>query len=84
MALAKPQRSLNRWTKEDWQTASGKPSTQGKDATGEAYMPAAKARQLKSTPAGRRKIARANAVKRKAKAAGQQYARHGLHKGKKA
>jgi hypothetical protein len=33
------QKSLSKWTKEDWGTKSGKPSTQGKDATGERYLP---------------------------------------------
>jgi len=39
MAKAKPQKSLDKWTKEEWGTKSGKPSTQGKDATGERYLP---------------------------------------------
>ena len=39
MALKKSQKSLKRWTKEDWGTKSGKPSTQGKKATGERYLP---------------------------------------------
>lgn len=34
-----PQRSLKKWTKEDWGTRSGKPSTQGPKATGERYLP---------------------------------------------
>jgi hypothetical protein len=34
-----PQRSLKKWTKEDWTTRSGKPSTQGAKATGERYLP---------------------------------------------
>ena len=38
--MKKPQKSLAKWTKEDWRTKSGKPSTQGKDATGERYLPA--------------------------------------------
>ena len=33
------QRSLSKWTKEDWGTKSGKPSTQGSKATGERYLP---------------------------------------------
>jgi hypothetical protein len=41
MALAKSQRDLKQWTKEGWRTKSGKPSTQGPDATGERYKPAA-------------------------------------------
>ena len=39
MALAKSQKSLKKWTKEEWGTQSGKPSTQGKKATGERYLP---------------------------------------------
>lgn len=34
-----PQKSLKRWTKEEWGTKSGKPSTQGAKATGERYLP---------------------------------------------
>jgi len=39
MALRKPQKSLKKWTKEEWGTKSGKPSTQGSKATGERYLP---------------------------------------------
>lgn len=35
----KAQKNLSKWTKEEWGTKSGKPSTQGKDATGERYLP---------------------------------------------
>ena len=35
----KAQKSLSKWTKEEWGTKSGKPSTQGKEATGERYLP---------------------------------------------
>lgn len=38
------QKSLSKWTKEEWGTKSGKPSTQGPKATGERYLPK-KARQ---------------------------------------
>jgi hypothetical protein len=34
-----PQKSLKKWTKEEWGTKSGKPSTQGAKATGERYLP---------------------------------------------
>jgi hypothetical protein len=37
--LKAPQKSLKRWTKEEWGTKSGKPSTQGPKATGERYLP---------------------------------------------
>jgi len=33
------QKSLSKWTKEEWGTKSGKPSTQGPKATGERYLP---------------------------------------------
>ena len=35
----KAQKSLTKWTKEEWGTKSGKPSVQGKEATGERYLP---------------------------------------------
>jgi len=47
MGLAKPQKSLKKWTNEDWGTRSGKNSTQGSKATGERYLPK-KARQALS------------------------------------
>jgi hypothetical protein len=34
-----PQKSLTKWTKEEWGTKSGKPSTVGPKATGERYLP---------------------------------------------
>lgn len=33
------QKSLSKWTKEDWGTKSGRPSVQGPKATGERYLP---------------------------------------------
>lgn len=42
------QKSLSKWTKEDWGTRSGKPSTQGSKATGERYLPK-KAREALSS-----------------------------------
>ena len=74
MAKKKSQESLSRWSKQDWTTASGKRSQD----TGEVYAPKATIESLR----GSKKLARANAVKRKAKAAGKQHARHGLHTGK--
>lgn len=79
MALAKSQKSLKKWTKQKWTTPSGKPS--GK--TGEVYAPKKTIQKLKSTAAGRKKLAAANRKKREATAKGKQHARHGLHKGKK-
>ena len=79
MALKKSQKSLKRWTKQKWRTASGKPSSK----TGEVYAPEKTISKLKSTPAGRRKLAAANKTKRAAAKKGKQYSSHGLHKGKK-
>jgi hypothetical protein len=46
MALKKSQASLKKWTKQKWRTKSGKPSTQGKKATGERYLPASAIKSL--------------------------------------
>lgn len=83
MAKKETQKSLDRWTKQKWRTASGKPSTQGSKATGEVYAPAKTIAKLKSTAAGEKKLAAATKKKRAAKNKGEQYAKHGLHKGKK-
>ena len=79
MALKKTQKSLKKWGKQKWRTPSGKPS--GK--TGEVYAPAKTISKLKSTSAGRKKLAAANKAKRAATKKGKQHASHGLHKGKK-
>lgn len=76
MALKASQRSLKKWTKQKWRTPSGKKSSE----TGEVYAPSAKIKKLKSTAAGRKKLAAANRKKRAATKAGKQHARHGLHK----
>jgi hypothetical protein len=39
MPLKKSQKSLKDWTRQKWRTKSGKPSTQGSEATGERYLP---------------------------------------------
>jgi|TARA_E500000318_G_scaffold90437_1_gene88356 hypothetical protein len=79
MPKKKSQRSLDKWTKQKWQTPSGKPSSK----TGEVYAPKKTIEKLKSTAAGRRKLAAANKKKRAATRKGKQHAKHGLHKGKK-
>ena len=79
MALKESQRSLRKWTKQKWTTASGKKSSE----TGEVYAPSATIKKLKSTAAGRKKLAAANKKKRAATKKGKQHAKHGLHKGKK-
>ena len=43
-----PQKSLKKWTKQKWRTKSGKPSTQGKNATGERYLPEKAIKSLSS------------------------------------
>jgi hypothetical protein len=78
MAKTKRQKSLDRWTKQKWRTASGKKSSE----TGEVYAPAKTISKLKSTKAGRKKLAAANRKKRAATKAGKQHASHGIHKGK--
>ena len=78
MALKKSQRSLKQWTKQKWGTKSGKPSTQGKNATGERYLPK-KAREAlspaeyaattkakrKGTKAGKQHVAQPKAIAKK-------------------
>ena len=76
MALKASQKSLKKWTKQKWRTPSGKKSSE----TGEVYAPSAKIKKLKSTAAGRRKLAAANKKKREATKKGKQHAQHGLHK----
>ena len=76
MAKAKTQESLDHWTKQDWGTKSGKPSTQGPKATGEVYLPKSKREQLSSAV-----IAGATRKKRKATREGKQYSKHGLAAG---
>lgn len=62
-----PQKSLVNWTKQKWRTKSGKPSTQGSQATGERYLPE-KAIKALSPP----EYAASTAAKRKATRAGRQ------------
>ena len=79
MPKAKSQKSLDRWSKQKWRTASGKKSSK----TGEVYAPAKTIAKLKSTAAGRKKLAAANAKKKEATKKGNHHANNGLHKGKK-
>jgi len=66
MAKAKSQKSLDSWTKEEWGTKSGKNSTQGKNATGERYLPK-KARESLSDEEYARSTAKKRAAIRKGK-----------------
>ncbi len=70
MALKKSQKSLKAWTKQEWGTKSGKPSTQGPKATGERYLPK-KARQSLSSA----EYAKTSAKKRKDTKAGKQHSK---------
>jgi hypothetical protein len=62
------QKSLSKWTKEDWGTKSGKPSTQGPKASGERYLPK-KARQALTSS----EYAATTKAKREGTAKGQQF-----------
>ena len=62
MAKTKTQKSLDRWTKQEWTTASGKKSAD----TGEVYAPKKAIEALKSSAKGRKKLAQANRKKREA------------------
>ena len=70
MAKHATQKSLSNWTKEDWGTKSGKNSTQGKNATGERYLPK-KAREALSD----KEYARSTAKKRAAMRKGKQFSK---------
>jgi len=70
MAKQQSQKSLSRWTNEEWGTKSGKNSTQGSKATGERYLPK-KAREALSDE----EYARSTAKKRAAMRKGQQHSK---------
>ena len=65
-----PQKSLVDWGKAKWRTKSGKPSTQGPEATGERYLPEA---AIKAMPAST--YAASSVAKRKATKAGKQFSK---------
>lgn len=65
-----PQKSLNEWTKQKWRTRSGKPSTQGPEATGERYLPE---KAIKAMPSAT--YAKSSEAKRKALKAGKQFSK---------
>ena len=66
MAKRESQQSLDSWTKEEWGTKSGKNSTQGKNATGERYLPK-KARESLTDEEYNRSTAKKRAAIRKGK-----------------
>lgn len=65
--MKEPQKSLRRWAAQKWRTKSGKPSTQGPEATGERYLPEKAIKALSSD-----EYARTSAAKRAAIKAGKQ------------
>jgi hypothetical protein len=73
------QKSLSKWTKEEWGTRSGKPSTQGPKATGERYLPK-KARQSLSAA----EYAKTSAKKREDLRKGKQFSKQPKSIAKKA
>ena len=75
----KKQKSLSKWTKEEWGTKSGKPSTQGPKATGERYLPK-KARQSLSAA----EYAKTSAKKREDLRKGKQFSKQPKSIAKKA
>lgn len=68
-AIKKSQKSLLDWGKQKWRTKSGKPSTQGPEATGERYLPDAAIKKLTAA-----EYARTTRAKRRAMKRGEQYA----------
>jgi hypothetical protein len=73
------QKSLVDWTKQKWRTKSGKPSTQGSNATGERYLPEAAIKAMSSS-----EYARTTAAKRKGMKAGKQFVKQPKSIAKKA
>ena len=61
---------MKKWTKEDWGTKSGKNSTEGKEATGERYLPKKKRDAMSD-----REYAKTTAKKRADTAKGKQYSK---------
>ena len=61
---------MKKWTKEDWGTKSGKNSTEGKDATGERYLPKKKRDSMSD-----KEYARTTAKKRADTAKGKQWSK---------
>jgi hypothetical protein len=64
VALSKSQKSLKKWTKQDWRTKSGKPSAK----TGERYLPAKAIKSLSSS-----EYAATTRAKRRGTKAGKQF-----------
>ena len=67
------QKSLKKWTEQEWTTPSGKKSSE----TGEVYLPKKKIEKPKDTEEGKKRLARANRIKRKGMKEGKQFTQHG-------
>lgn len=72
----KAQKSLSKWTKEEWGTKSGKPSVQGKKATGERYLPKRTREKMSAA-----EYLATSAKKRRDMKAGKQYSKQPKKKG---
>ena len=68
--MKESQKSLRRWTAQKWRTKSGKPSTQGSEATGERYLPEKAIKGLSDS-----EYRRTTAAKRAAAKKGKQFAK---------
>jgi hypothetical protein len=58
------QKNLSKWTDEKWRTKSGKPSTQGKSATGERYLPTKAIKSLSAAEYAATTRAKRSGIKR--------------------
>ena len=65
--MKKPQKSLAKWTNQNWKTKSGKPSSE----TGERYLPASAIKSLSSS-----EYAATTKKKRQDTAKGKQFSKH--------
>ena len=68
----KKKTSLSTWTKQKWEYSGGYKVV---------YLPKDKLKRLRSSAAGKVKLARAERIKKKASDEGKQYSRHGLAAG---
>ena len=65
-----PQKALRAWTRQKWRTKSGKPSTQGSEATGERYLPESAIKSLSAS-----EYSRSTRAKRAALRKGKQFSK---------
>jgi len=72
----KTQKSLSKWTNQEWGTKSGKNSVQGKKATGERYLPKRTREKMSAA-----EYLASSAKKRRDTKAGKQYSKQPKKKG---